>query len=151
RKGAQDREYCPAVPLPETTDVYGLVCDRGVHHCLRAAGSGFLAARRRSPRFCKASRRAKPSRKIRASETTKMNVSAKLRPRRPPPSVARTPNLARTPMQSLGRHADRIVSGFRSDYHLRTPATQNGSTVYSFPFLRTTAEEGQGRPNVMPA
>jgi len=48
-----------------------------------------------------------------------------------------------------GRHAGRIVSGFRSDYHLKTPATQNGSTVYSFPFLRTTVEEGQGRPIVM--
>src|SRR2546426_10939090 len=54
---------------------------------------------------------------VRASALTKMNVSAKLRPRRPPPSVSRTPKPARNPMQSLGRHAGRIVSRLRSYDH----------------------------------
>src|SRR2546422_10911289 len=58
---------------------------------------------------------------VRASAITKMNVSAKLRPRRPPPSVSRTPKPARIPMQSLGRHVGRIVSRLRSDDHGEMP------------------------------
>src|SRR2546427_10666387 len=54
---------------------------------------------------------------VRASAITKMNVSAKLRPRRPPASVSRTPKLTTIPMQSPGRHASRIVSRLRSDDH----------------------------------
>src|SRR2546426_8537530 len=61
---------------------------------------------------------------VRASAITKMNVSAKLRPRRPPPSVSRTPKPARIPMQSPGRHASRIVSGLHSDDHGGTPRGQ---------------------------